>query len=328
MDAIVIGIDGGGTHTRVLCADLAGHILAYAETEGSHPRKNASAETHVRTALSQVLAQAEREPGQVVALVAGFAGLDVLSSTERLSPDQSWAEKFTALPGLECPRHHVNDAVVAHAGAFCTEPGVIAIAGSGSTTLGITETGRFVRNRYFRYYTVASAGSLTHHTMIRLLTGEFSAADATFVQRFLEALDVDDIPDLRDKAGDYTGRKQEEIVHLYGSAAPLVTDAAQMGIPLAMAVCDDAISSLATGIRLVGGEFEKESVPYALIGSVARSAYIINGIEKALALKRDKRFYMLGPTLPPVAGAVLLALQKLDVTADDELIERLRDCPI
>jgi len=328
VDAIIIGIDGGGTHTRALCADLTGHILAYAETGGAHPRKNASAETHVRTAISQVLAQAEREPGQVVALVAGFAGLDVLSSTERLSPDQSWAGEFTALPGLECPRHHVNDAVIAHAGAFCTEPGIIAIAGSGSTTLGITETGRFVRSGYFRYYTVASAGSLTHHTIIRILTGEFSAADATFVQRFLEALDVDDIPDLRDKAGDHTGRKQEEIVHLYGSAAPLVTDAAQMGIPLAMAVCDEAISSLATGIRLAGSTFEGESVPCALIGSVARSEYIRNELDKALAYKRDKRFPVLEPRLPPVAGAVLLALQKLDVTVDDELIERLRDCPV
>jgi glucosamine kinase len=324
VNAIVIGIDGGGTHTRALCADLTGHVLAYAETGGAHPGLNVSAETHVRTAISQVLAQAGREPAQVVALVAGFAGLSVLSPTERLNPDQSWAEQFTALPGLRCSRYHVNDAVVAHAGAFCTEPGVIAIAGTGSMTLGVTETGRLVHSHDFYYYTDASARSLTYRTILRLLTGEFSAADATFVQCFLKELGTEDIPDLRDKAANSGYPIRKETAHLYGSAAPLVTDAARTGIPLARAVCNDAVSNLATCIRLVGGTIEGESVPYALIGGVARSEYIMNGLEKALALKRDKRFQLLEPRLPPVAGAVLLALQWQGMAIDDELVERLR----
>jgi glucosamine kinase len=155
------------------------------------------------------------------------------------------------------------------------------------------------------------------------LTGEFSAADATFVQRFLEALGTDDIPDLRDKASNNAYPPRKETFHLYGSAAPLVTDAARTGIPLARAVCNDAVSRLATGIRLVGGTFEDESVPYALIGGVARSEYITNELEKALALKRDKRFHMLEPKLPPVAGAVLLALQRQGVAIEDELVGRL-----
>jgi hypothetical protein len=70
VDAVVIGIDGGGTYTRALCADLEGRVLAFAQTGGAHPRKNAIAEENVRAAIGQILDRAGREPGQVVGVVA------------------------------------------------------------------------------------------------------------------------------------------------------------------------------------------------------------------------------------------------------------------
>ena len=61
-NAVVIGLDGGGTYTRALCTDLNGHILAAAQTGGSHPQKNPTAQKNVRNAIRQVLMEAGCKP--------------------------------------------------------------------------------------------------------------------------------------------------------------------------------------------------------------------------------------------------------------------------
>ncbi len=107
---IVVGIDGGGTHTRAVATDLAGHVLASAQTGSASPFKDDLALENVRQAIQEVVTRSDRSPGDVVGLVAGMAGLD-------RPKDQEWAERFTALPGLNCPRLHVNDAVCDRAAA-------------------------------------------------------------------------------------------------------------------------------------------------------------------------------------------------------------------
>ena len=134
---VVLGVDGGGTYTRAMIADIDGRVLAYAETGGSNPSHHPRAEENAREAIQQALAAAGCEPGEVEALVAGFAGLDG-------PEDPDWADRFTAVPGLVCPRLSVNDAVIAHAGALLSRAGIIAISGTGSIVFGVTPDGRQV----------------------------------------------------------------------------------------------------------------------------------------------------------------------------------------
>jgi glucosamine kinase len=146
----VVGLDGGGTFTRALAADLSGRPLAYLETGGSNPQHNPHAEAEARRAIVGVVLEAGRELADVCCLGAGFAGLDDPA-------DHEWAERFTTLPGLDCPRLVVNDAVVAHAGALLSQPGIIAISGTGSIIFGVTESGRHVRNYDFGHYAPTAA---------------------------------------------------------------------------------------------------------------------------------------------------------------------------
>src|SRR5690242_16709096 len=55
---VVVGMDGGGTHTRAMIADLEGKVLAYAETGGSNPSHHPRAEENARDAIRQALAAA------------------------------------------------------------------------------------------------------------------------------------------------------------------------------------------------------------------------------------------------------------------------------
>lgn len=110
--SVVIGIDGGGTNTRVMVCDLEGKKLAYVEGDGaSSIYKDKNAVHNVRKAITDALAAANRTTGDVRHLVAGIAGYDT-------PEDLSWVSELTLLPGLDCPKLHINDAASAHAGLY------------------------------------------------------------------------------------------------------------------------------------------------------------------------------------------------------------------
>lgn len=319
-DSIVIGIDGGGTSTRALAADLTGRVLAHAQSGAASPDKSPDAERNTRQAIEEVLCTAKRKPVDVVALVAGIAGLN-------RPEDQEWATRFTALPGLECPRIHVNDAVVAHNGAFGTQPGIIAIAGTGCVIFGITSEGRQIRNYDFRRYARAAARHLAQDAVYMLLAGHAAPGDAGFAAEILRFWAKPDLGALREIGARGFIEDTSTRNRLFADMAPLVTEAAGCGAPLARLVCNRAAEALATDIRLVGGCFAEDTVPVALIGAVARSPIIAEAVQLALAGAEDKSYRVVEPQLSCTAGAVLLALQVAGVAPTEALARRLREAP-
>jgi glucosamine kinase len=223
---VVIGVDGGGTRTRAMMATRAGQVLAYAETGPASPKHTANGETNVRHAINEVLAQAPCPITDVVALAAGLSGLDS-------PPDQQWAERWTTVPPLTCPRVDVNDAVVAHVGAFRSHPGILAVAGTGSNVLAVTEGGKHVRNGDFAHYAPAAAVHLAIDSVLRILAGDADGADQAFVEHVLDYWQVANIGALRAQGRTgFVADRLERLARL-SAMAPLVTDAAARGSPLA-----------------------------------------------------------------------------------------------
>lgn len=311
---VVIGLDGGGTTTRALCADLTGAILAYTETGGANPQHNADAKAHIQAAITSVLAEAGHTPEDVACLVAALAGIN--------SPDdQEWATQYTAVSGLECPRLHLNDAVAAHAGAFGNGPGIIAIAGTGSTIFAITDTGRHLNNDIFHQY-AGAARHLAFATMQRVLLGDATQEDAAFINRLFGYWNVPDLAALRELVIAQKTLDYQDIKRAYGGMAVLVTEAAHQS-PLARAACDQAVQGLATGIRLLGECFTIDEIGVVLIGSLARTHAICEALREVLALQSQKRYWIVEPALPPVAGAVLLALDHIGIPIDAGITSKL-----
>lgn len=319
-NALVIGIEGGGTHTRALCCDLAGNVLAYARTGGSHPSHNADAATNVQTAIREVVTAAGRMLEDVVGLVAGIAGFNV-------PQDHTWAEEFTDLPGLHCARLHVNDALVAHRGAFLAQPGIIAIAGTGSMIFAMTDGGRMVRNFDFNHYAPAAARYLAYDAVFRILAGDATDADAVLVRQVLTFWEVPDLAGLRELAVDNAQHDERVVNRAYGNMAAIVTNAADQGTPLARAVCDTAVREFSVGIRLVGNFFASETVPFVLIGSAARSPYMRGRLTEMLREQVGKTYQLVEPALVPVAGAVLIALEKHGIVLEESLLRTLTAHP-
>jgi glucosamine kinase len=313
---IVVGIDGGGTFTRALVADLRGCVLAYAEAGGANPNHHPQARENVQEAIHRVLEAAGREPGQVVSLVAGFAGLDS-------SESQTWSEEFTAVPGLNCPRLQVNDAVIAHAGALRSQPGIIAISGTGSIVFGVTPEGRHVRNYDFHHYAHSAARYLSYAMVHRIIAGETEMADREFVQEVLEYWEVSDLGALCELGMRGFQNDRQERNYRFGAMAGRVTEAAAQGVPVARAVCDQAAAAVATEIRLVGACFPEGTVPAALIGGVVRSPYMARSVEEALSRKANRQYRVVEPALSSVQGAVLMALERSGTAVDDALVGAL-----
>ncbi|REE80085.1 glucosamine kinase [Paenibacillus taihuensis] len=314
---LIIGIDGGGTTTRLIAADGSGKVLAYAEEGCSNPRKDSSAKQHVQNGIHNLLSKANASVDQVVAISAGFAGLD---SKE----DYEWASDFLVLDGLNCPKVIVNDAVVAHSGALMNKPGIVAISGTGSIIFAINEAGSQIRNYDFHHYAATAARFLAYDAVYQIIAGNTVVEDEPFVQEVLRFWDAEDITALS-KLGS-TGFISDNVERTlrFGQMGPLVTTAAANGSPLARHVCDRGVEALDTGIRLLGSCFEEDTIHVAFIGSVIRDEYVRTALTRALERKTNREYLVVEPALSPAAGAVLLAVEAAGIRTDKTTVNNLR----
>lgn len=323
MDNIVIGIDGGGTTTRVMAASLDATVIAYAENGCCNPNKDVQAKQHVRDALQEAAARSGGVP--IAALCAGLAGLES-------EQDMVWAEEFTDAFGAATAsivRRHVNDGMVAHAGAFLGEPGIMAVSGTGSVVFGVNEAGRIVRNQDFHHYATA-ARFLSYEAVYKIIAGYTIEADQAWVGEILRYWGVSSVDKLSELGARGFVCDDHERMRHFGEMAPYVTRAAGAGVPLARLVCDEAACALEEGVRIVGSRFSEEALSVAFVGSVIRDRYIRRIVTERLkqaAAPGRKRFRVIEPALSPVAGAIVLALQSIGIAITPDILARLQRHP-
>jgi len=128
---LLLGVDGGGTHTRAVLADTAGRVLGRGES-GAANQATSGATAAVRSIVDAVRAAcgpAGCDPADIGAACFGLAGLD------RPGDEAAFGAAQTELELCVAP-HLVNDSVIAWAGATGGEPGVALIAGTGSVAYG------------------------------------------------------------------------------------------------------------------------------------------------------------------------------------------------
>lgn len=308
---VVIGLDAGGTHTRASCAAIDGTILGRAVGRGGSPNHNHDGRGQVQDAILTALANADRGPGDVAALVAGLAGYEDESA-------EAWASDFTAIAGLDGRRVHLNDAEVAHAGAFAGGPGIIVISGTGSMILGVTETGRQVRSGVFRHY-AGGARHLSFGAIHRMLIGEAEPRDNDFVDAVLRHWNTTPA-ELHQTIARQADDDDNEVKRRFGTMAPLVTEHAATS-PLADAALSELVDKTRVGVQLVGGSFGTDAVRVCLQGGLATTPPFMDRLGSALA-RGASGCKLAAPQLGPTEGAVLLAIREVG-TADASTISRL-----
>jgi glucosamine kinase len=140
MSFLIVGVDGGGTKTKVVVADEQGRELATATGGGSaaRPGQTTQAAEMIAQTVKEALASCERSDEVPRVLCAGLAGAG-------REPERQAVRE--ALVRLEVADHVIvePDATVALVDAFGDGPGILLVSGTGSACFGRSHTGAFGR---------------------------------------------------------------------------------------------------------------------------------------------------------------------------------------
>ena len=313
----MLGIDSGGTHTRVACVDLTGTILSTATTGGGSPNHNAAARSNIRQAIESALRRGGRSSADIRALTAGIAGLDNES-------DRVWADEFVSVPGLDGSKTLLNDAEAAHLGAFLGGPGILVASGTGSLIFGVTENGRRVRN-YDLFHYAGGARHLARDAIQRIIVDESGASDRDYIDAVFSHWGVASRSELANALLSEPSSEDEEVKRKHGDLAPLVTEYARTS-PLARAAVSHLVEKTHTGVELVASVFGTPRIPVVLIGAVATSPAFAGMFEETVQERRSA-CVVSGASLDPVHGAVFHALSTVGGDVDSFVSARIANRP-
>jgi glucosamine kinase len=303
---LFIGVDLGGSGTRAVLADAHGHVLAIGRgPTGLLGGSGAAARRYLARALEAVLAPIAPQVQGVPCMV--FAGTRGLSIPGRR--DQLILQLRARLPSAADVRV-ANDALIGLWGGLAGSEGAAVVAGAGSIAFARTADGREGRAGGWGY----------------LLGDEGSAywLGREALAHFLRALETRaDFDSLCKAVAGTLGRStpsdvltwyyagQNQVTRL-ADLAPLVSRAAEAGDTCAQLILARGGRALAeqasAAARQVWPESLPETLPVACSGGVwSAGACLQDAFDAALAehLPGARRT---PPRLPPVGGAVLLAL--------------------
>lgn len=317
---VVIGIDGGGSQTRVMISDLNGNILSYAVGGASSIHKDRNAHKNVQQTIRMALTMAGVGLDQVKGLYAGISGYES-------DQDMEWVTRLTAIEGLDCSKWYVNDSVIAHAGAFMGNPGIVVVSGTGSMILGITEQEIPIKNVDFHHYAASAARFLSYDAVYQMLAGNIQPSDESLVRQIQTYWGVENKDQLRMLAVSGFIKDRQERDKKFGEMAPLITTAAEAGSPLARSVCDEAMKQIMVGVEIIGSFFKSDHVSVTGIGSVVNCAYMKSKLINSLQSGIKKQYEFQNPQLSAAAGAVLMAFRSLGLQVDSHRVESMRRHP-
>ncbi len=140
-EAVFIGVDAGGTHTRAVILSAAGAVLGRGSAGAANYRSASlsQASKAIRKAVEWALREAGPVPPRVRAVFIGCSGLEGPGDPE---------EARRLLGGLIRADHHYldTDVYAGHRAALGGRAGIFVVAGTGSIALGVASDGRRARS--------------------------------------------------------------------------------------------------------------------------------------------------------------------------------------
>jgi N-acetylglucosamine kinase-like BadF-type ATPase len=314
---IFLGADIGGTNTRVLLSNDEGGILGFGKGgPGNHESVGyPGLTTALQTALDDACAEAGLRAQDIRAAGFGIGGLDWDSQ----EPETKRAIRKT---GLDCPMRLVNDAILGLLAGTPEGWGVAVVSGTGCNCWGwnrdrtrighVTGGGTRMGEGAGATELVARAiQAVAHAWTQRGPSTALGGALATFAG----AKDVSDL-----LAG-----LMEESLSVDAAAAPLIFQAAAGGDPVANEIVEWGGTELGEMANAVIRQLEFRELEFhvILMGSMFRgSPDLIEAMRRKVhALAPGAHLVRL--TVPPVVGAVLLAMEPSGGRPSDAIRSRI-----
>jgi glucosamine kinase len=261
---IVVGVDGGGTKTRVVVADATGKTLADVEGPASAVRPGQAAHSAEVIAETTRRALEEAELGHVVprVLCVGVAGVGREPERQAL---------WQALAGMELAEEVVvhPDATIALDDAFADGVGVLLIAGTGSVAFGRGPTGTTARcGGWGPTIGDEGSGAWIGRRALSVVTAASDGREpeTALTGAILTAAQVNDVTELIAWAAAATPAA-------LATLAPAVISEADAGDLRANAILSMAAEELVLHVRALARQLfmdERAAVPVALTGGLLK----------------------------------------------------------
>lgn len=293
----LLGMDGGGTATKISAADRDGHVIARhtagpLNVNGQSPEQFQATLAEILRWLNASGFQAESCGG----IGIGAAGISNPRARQLLT------EAFAAR-GYRAPVFTYSDGETALAAAFPECHGIILIAGTGSICLGRRESGEMVRAGGFGH--LVDDGGSAYGIAIGILSAVVRAEDGrakpTALRRLVfEKLDIGSVEELIGYI--YTpSRPKKEIASL----AVLLEQAAAAGDDAAMEIERESAEELGILVRTVMTRLPEEN-NVALAGSVLLKNQAIRDRVQGYILEQRRDIHIVLSTQEASEGAIRL----------------------
>lgn len=308
-DYTIIGIDGGGTHTRGVLFQK-GKIIAEAEAGTSRIHTVGVGESCDRTLniIIDLCKKAEIDTSEVDATVVGLAG--VWLEEEKMRAANLLRTLARSNRVIINDLAVVSDAEIAFEGALGKDDGIIVIVGTGS--IGLARVGKTHFHRCGGWGielddegSGAWIGKEALTAIARELDGRGKPTKMT--QAFAKKVKSVDLKNPRTIVKSYADGS-----FVYSELSPIVMDLAENGDELALNIINRAAEHLTELPITLSKHFKSKKIKVALMGGIIHNNTLL--AQKIFdILKKDKRFDVI-VTNDDVAtwGAISLGLKMVE----------------
>lgn len=317
---VILAIDGGGSRTRCQVIDRSGRRLCSAESGASnHLLVAMEVVRHsLSEAIRKTLTQAPLDRSEVVCVSAGLAGVDYdgsgVSDIEPVLREIGFSR--LAIYG---------DMMIAHSGALAGRPGILALAGTGSSILGIGTEGERVKIGGWGpvYGDEGSAYWIAQQSLVMAARAyDGRGLKTALVGAILEALGLKDFKETVSRIY-VAGMETREIAALSRVAHEVAMAGDTVARNIFVHAGKDIAEGVAAAIRRLGIENHAPLVSYQ--GSVLESCALVRDAFITSLQQRIPQASVFPPRFEPVIGAFLLGCKVLGWPIDSCLLQILEE---
>ena len=306
MKRYVVGIDGGGTHTRAVIADETGCICGFGKAGPSNYNDVGldTARANVLSAVHAARGAANLDDALCAAAFLGMAG--VVSDRDRELIGTIATElplERDAFIGID------HDCRIALAGGLSGRPGIVVIVGTGSSVYGRNLQGTDWRSGGWGYL-ISDEGSgywlglQALRLTVMHFDGRIEAEDLAW--RVMQELQIVDPQDIMNRIYVPPLGKAE-----IAALGPLVVEFSQQGDPHAQQLVQQGAEDVAQCVFAVARRLKLNKPEIVIVGGLVSVGEPILGPLRASIRSRLSDCQFTPAELPPVIGAVVLALSQI-----------------
>jgi N-acetylglucosamine kinase-like BadF-type ATPase len=321
MTRCVLGVDAGGTKTVAAIADEAGALLGCGRA-GPGNFDDVGVEA-AGANIGLAVDAARREAGMGRApFAAAFLGVAGVVSPADRDLVRAIAARLDLAPSASVGVDH--DCRIALAGGLSGRPGIVLIAGTGSSCFGMNAAGTAWRSGGWGHL-IGDEGS-GYWLGVEALRASVRAYDGrgaptVLLDRLQQRLALTDLNDIMQRLY-VAGLSRPELAAL----APLVIAAAREGDAAALGLLARGAEELADAVLAVARRLDLSGAAceVALVGGLFQDDELVVRPLRSAVQARLPGSRVTLPELPPALGACLLALQLLEVPANHSITRALR----